>query len=61
MILPLQLNEVIKEKTQSYIQNGDADVLPEPIIMPQPSEEKKKVVFLLIFYFWTTASHLTQY
>ncbi|KMZ66268.1 hypothetical protein ZOSMA_2G02790 [Zostera marina] len=37
-----KLNEVIKEKTQSYIQNGDADVLPEPIIMPQPSEEKKK-------------------
>lgn len=60
MILRLQLNEVIKEKTRSYIQNADADILPEPIVMPPPSEGKKKVVFLLTFYFWTT-SHLTRY
>lgn len=50
LILIFQLNKMLIEKVQPYIQKIDNNVLPGPILQPQTSSEKKVFLFFLVLF-----------
>ena len=49
IVFNFQLNEMLVEKVQPYLQNIDNGILSKPIVLQSQNQEQK--VFLLPFFF----------